>query len=146
MKFLKTKSYHQDEQKWFAVDASAKKLGRLAARVAIILQGKHKPHYTPHADLGDCVVVYNLQDIVCTSKDKIYYRHSGRMGSLKQRTFAEQMQISPESVFRLAVKRMLKNTPLGRDMLRKLKCYAGDHQHSAQQPKELVFNDSDIQA
>ena len=76
MKFLKTKSYHQDEQKWFAVDASAKKLGRLAARVAVILQGKHKPHYTPHADLGDYVVVYNLQNIACTSKDKIYYRSS----------------------------------------------------------------------
>lgn len=137
MKLLKTKSYHQDARKWFTVDAADKRLGRLATQVAVVLQGKHKAHYTPHADLGDFVVVYNLDKVVTTSADKLYYRHSGRMGGLKERTFAEQMAVSSEKVFELAVKRMLKRGPLGRDMIKKLKCYAGDHPHEAQQPQPL---------
>ena len=143
MKLLKTKSYHQDTKKWYAVDATDKRLGRIATQVAIVLQGKHKAHYTPHADLGDNVVVYNLQHVKCTSTDKIYYRHSGRMGGLKQRTLEEQMAVSPEKVFELAVKRMLKRGPLGREMIRKLKCYAGsEHPHAAQQPEVLQLDDS----
>lgn len=147
-----TKSYYGTQRKWYAIDASGKNIGRVATQIAILLQGKHKPQYTPHTDLGDFVIVYNCSDVVCNSTDKTYYRHSGRIGSLKQRTFAEQMAVSPEQVMTLAVKRMLKRGPLGNKMITKLKCYRGNHPHEAQMPitidlvrgKQLaeVINDS----
>ena len=140
MKLLKTKSYHKGEKKWFAIDATGLRLGRVASLVASMLKGKHNRYFTPHADQGDYIIVFNISKIKCTSSDKIYYRHSGRMGGLKQRTYQEQMQVSPEKVFTLAVKRMISNTPLGREMLRKLHCYAGsEHPHAAQQPTLINF-------
>ena len=87
--------------------------------------------------MGDYVVVYNCDELECTSQDKIYYRHSGRIGSLKQRTIADQMSRDSEQVMILAVKRMLKRGPLGRKMLGKLKCFAKDHAHQAQNPRAL---------
>jgi large subunit ribosomal protein L13 len=135
-----TKSYYDTERKWYAIDASGGNLGRIATQIAILLQGKHKAQYTPHTDLGDYVVVYNCSQIACNSTDKIYYRHSGRIGSLKQRTFQEQMAVSPEKVMQLAVKRMLKRGPLGNKQLTKLKCYKAEHPHEAQMPKEIILH------
>ena len=132
-----TKSYYDTDRKWYAIDATGKNLGRIATQIATLLQGKHKPQYTPHTDLGDFVVVYNCAKVHCTSSDKVYYRHSGRIGSLKQRSFAEQMAVSPEDVVRLAVKRMLKRGPLGNRQITKLKCYRADHPHEAQMPKTI---------
>ena len=140
MKILKTTSFHQTKREWLAVDASDMRVGRLATQLAIILQGKHKPSYTPHADLGDYIAVYNCDKLVCTSQDKIYYRHSGRIGSLKQRTFDEQMAISSVQILQLAVQRMLKRSPLGRQMIKKLKCFSGAHNCVAQKPKLLDLN------
>ena len=132
-----TKSYYDTDRKWYAIDATGKNLGRIATQIATLLQGKHKPQYTPHTDLGDFVVVYNCAKVRCNSSDKVYYRHSGRIGSLKQRSFAEQMAVSPEDVVRLAVKRMLKRGPLGNRQITKLKCYRADHPHEAQMPKTI---------
>ena len=132
-----TKSYYDTDRKWYAIDATGKNLGRIATQIATLLQGKHKPQYTPHTDLGDFVVVYNCAKVHCNSSDKVYYRHSGRIGSLKQRSFAEQMAVSPEDVVRLAVKRMLKRGPLGNRQITKLKCYRADHPHEAQMPKTI---------
>jgi large subunit ribosomal protein L13 len=132
-----TKSYYDTERKWYAIDATECHLGRLATQIAVLLQGKHKPQYTPHTDLGDYVIVYNCDKVQCNSKDKVYYRHSGRIGSLKERSFQEQMEVSSPDVMRLAVKRMLKRGPLGNQQITKLKCYAGSHPHEAQMPKEI---------
>ena len=142
MKLLKTKSFHQEKRQWYAIDASGMRLGRLATQVAILLQGKHKAQYTPHADLGDFVVIYNCANIACTSTDKIYYRHSGRMGSLKTRTIEEQMTLDPCKVMMKAVQNMLKRSPLGRDMLKKCRCFSGMHTHQAQQPRLLKIDGS----
>ena len=132
-----TKSYYDVEKSWYAIDATGCNLGRIATQIAVLLQGKHKAQFTPHVDLGDFVVVYNCDKIQCNSSDKTYYRHSGRIGSLKQRTFAEQMAVSSEEVMRLAVKRMLRRGPLGNKQLTKLKCFSGEHNHQAQSPKEI---------
>ena len=140
MKTLKTQSFSTCKRTWYAIDASEMRLGRLATQVAILLQGKHKPQFTPHVDHGDFVVVYNCDKLVCTSSEKMYYRHTGRIGSLKERTFDEQMASSSTHVVMLAVKRMLKRGPLGRSMLTKLKCFAGEHKHQAQQPTLLDLN------
>jgi len=140
MKTVKTKSFNDVNRAWFAIDATDMRLGRLATQIAILLQGKHKPTYTPHVDNGDYVVVYNCDKVACTTKEKIYYRHSGRIGALKQRTFEEQMDVSSEQVVMLAVKRMLKRGPLGRQMLTKLKCSRGMHSQAAQKPRLLDLN------
>ncbi|MEC8460957.1 MAG: 50S ribosomal protein L13 [Pseudomonadota bacterium] len=124
-------------RKWYQIDATGLRLGRLATQVAVLLQGKHRSTYTPHQDLGDHVIVYNCDAVACTTKDKIYYRHSGRMGGLKERTLDEQMVVSSERVVMLAVKRMLKRSPLGRQMLTKLRCHAGQHTQEAQRPVSI---------
>ncbi len=125
---------------WFHVNAEGQVLGRLAAMIAYRLRGKHKPTYTQHVDVGDYIVVTNTDKLVVTGKkeqDKIYYSHSGYPGGVKQRTFTEMQQRAPGRVLHLAVKRMLPKGPLGRQMLLKLKIYAGDqHPHQAQQPLE----------
>ena len=138
MKQLDTKSYNEASVKksWYQIDATGLSLGRLATQIAVLLQGKHKPQYTPHANLGDFVIVYNC-DQVKGQEGSIYYRHSGRMGGLKQRTFAEQMKVSSEDVVMLAVKRMLTRSPLGRRRMRQLKCYRGSHPHDAQGAKSI---------
>lgn len=126
------------EHKWLLVDATDKVLGRLCSQIAAILRGKHKPEYTPHVDTGDYVVVTNAQNIRVTgdkAKGKIYYRHSEFPGGLKTMSFEKLMDKNPIRAIELAIKGMLPKNPLGRDMFRKLKVYAGnEHPHSAQQP------------
>ena len=126
---------------WYVVDAAGKTLGRLSSEIASRLRGKHKPEYTPHVDTGDYIVVINAEKIEVTGKkrtDKIYYRHSGYPGGLKSINFEKLNAQKPEMVIELAVKGMLPHNPLGRAMFRKLKVYAGtEHNHAAQQPKEL---------
>ena len=126
---------------WYVVDAQNKVLGKLASQLAMRLRGKHKPEYTPHVDTGDFVVVVNVSKLRVTGRKaegKIYYRHSGYPGGIKQDTFAKLHAAKPERVLTKAVKGMLPKGPLGYAMLRKLKVYAGDkHPHSAQQPKAL---------
>lgn len=127
---------------WYVVDAAGKVLGRLATQIAKYLRGKHKPEFTPHADAGDYIVVINAEQIKVTGKkrtDKVYYRHSGHPGGLKETTFDKLQAKDATRVIELAVKGMLPKNPLGRDMLRKLKVYTGaEHPHTAQQP--IVIN------
>jgi large subunit ribosomal protein L13 len=129
------------EQKWYVVDASGKVLGRLASQIAKVLRGKHKPEFTPHADAGDYVIVVNADKIKVTGKkesDKVYYSHSGYPGGIKAVTFDKMMQKDATRVIEIAVKGMMPKNPLGREMLRKLKVYAGaEHPHVAQQPVEI---------
>ncbi len=128
-------------REWFVVDASGKTLGRLAADIARILRGKHKPQYTPHVDVGDFIIVINAEKIAVTGRkldQKRYYRYSGYPGGLRSITLRRQLEKHPERVIRAAVKGMLPKNRLGRRMLKKLKVYAGpEHPHQAQQPKPL---------
>lgn len=132
------------EHKWYLVDASGKVLGRLANQIAKYLRGKHKPEYTPHTDTGDYIVVINAAQIQVTGKkeqEKVYYRHTGYPGGLRETTFEKLHAKDPTKAIHLAVKGMLPKNPLGRAMLSKLKIYAGEeHPHTAQQPTviELV--------
>ena len=129
------------ERRWYVVDAEGQNLGRLATRIADTLRGKGKPQYTPHIDTGDFVVVVNAEKITVTGKkldEKIYYRHSGYPGGLKQRTLREQLHRRPTEVLRTAVKGMLPKNKLASAQLTKLKVYPGpDHPHAAQDPKPL---------
>ena len=131
-------------REWYVVDAEGKTLGRLATRIADTLRGKDKPQYTPHTDTGDFVVVVNAEKIGVTGKkmdEKMYYRHSGYPGGLKERSLREQLQRRPTDVLRKAVKGMLPRNKLARQQLLKLKIYAGpDHPHEAQAPKPLDFS------
>jgi large subunit ribosomal protein L13 len=131
------------ERKWFVVDAEGQTLGRLASQIAAVLRGKHKPIYSPSVDAGDYVVVINAEKIETTGNrldQKKYYKHSGYVGGLKERTLREQLERYPDRVIYLAVKGMLPKNVLGRKMLRKLKVYAGpEHPHQAQQPEPLEF-------
>jgi large subunit ribosomal protein L13 len=127
--------------KWWLVDADGAVLGRLASQIAAALRGKNTPLYTPHADLGDSVVVINAEKIVLTGRKmekKHYYRHSGYIGGLKTITAKKLIEKRPEDVIRFAVKGMLPKNSLGRKLFKKLKVYAGDqHPHEAQQPKTM---------
>ena len=129
------------EKKWHLVDAQDKILGRLATQIAVRLRGKHKPIFTPHADTGDFIVVVNAEKIAMTGAkwdNKIYYRHSGYLGGLKEISARKLLEKKPEELIRLAVKRMLPKNSLGRRQLKKLKIYAGpDHPHEAQEPEKL---------
>lgn len=129
------------ERKWYLVNADGKPLGRLASEIAIILQGKHKPIYTPHVDTGDYVIVINADKVVLTGHkwdQKLYQRHTGYIGGLKEIPYRKLAERRPTLPVREAVRRMLPKTTLGRRMLRKLKVYAGPtHPHTAQQPIEL---------
>ena len=133
------------QQRWFLVDAEGRTLGRLATQIADTLRGKTKPEYTPHVDTGDFVVVVNAEKIAVTGKkldEKIYYRHSGYPGGLKQRTLREQLERRPTEVLRSAVKGMLPRNKLARRQLIKLKIYAGpEHPHEAQRPEPLPLED-----
>lgn len=126
---------------WYLVNADGKTLGRLASEIAVILQGKHKPIYTPHVDTGDYVIVINAEKVVLTGNkwdQKLYQRHSGYIGGLKEIPYRKLIERRPTLPVREAVRRMLPKTKLGRRMLRKLKVYAGPiHPHTAQQPTEL---------
>jgi large subunit ribosomal protein L13 len=129
------------QRDWYVVDASGKTLGRLASEVARRLRGKHKPEYTPHVDTGDYIVIVNAEKVKVTGKkarDKKYYHHTGFPGGIRETDFQTLQDHKPERVIELAVKGMMPRNPLGRDMLRKLKVYAGgEHPHSAQQPQSL---------
>ena len=126
---------------WFVVDASDKILGRLASAVAHRLRGKHKAEYSPHMDMGDCIVVVNAAKVRTTGRkldQKKYYRHSGWIGGLKETTLRDMLAKKPEEVIRKAVRGMLPKNRLGRAMLKKLKVYAGEaHPHEAQKPETL---------
>ncbi len=128
--------------KWVIVDASGQVLGRLATTVAARLRGKHTPLFTPHANMGDGVVVINADKIVLTGrkmKQKKYYRHSGYIGSLKTITAEKLMEKQPEDLVRFAVRGMLPKNKLGRQIFKRLKVYKGeDHPHKAQQLEELA--------
>jgi large subunit ribosomal protein L13 len=128
-------------RRWYVVDAQGQTLGRLATRIADTLRGKTKPEYTPHVDTGDFVVVVNAEKVAVTGKKldaKMYYRHSGYPGGLKQRSLRDQLERRPTEVIRLAVKGMLPRNRLARQQLTKLKVYAGpEHPHAAQSPEPL---------
>lgn len=129
------------KRSWHIVDANGKTLGRLATVVASVLKGKTKPIYTTHVDTGDFVIVVNAGKIHLTGKkldNKMYYSHSGYPGGLKTISAGKLMKTNPEEVIKMAVEGMLPKTRLGKQMLTKLKVYAGDrHPHAAQQPAEM---------
>lgn len=131
------------DRRWYIVDAADQTLGRLATRIARTLLGKDKPEFTPGVDVGDFVVVINAADISVTGKkldEKIYYRHSGYPGGLKQVPLREQLQKHPERVIEAAVRGMLPHNRYGRKLIKKLKVYAGpEHPHAAQQPEVLSW-------
>lgn len=131
------------ERDWYVVDAEGQTLGRLATRIAVVLRGKHKPQFSPAADVGDYVVVVNAEKIHVTGRkmqQKKYYRHSGYPGGLTEITLADQLARHPTRVIQAAVRGMLPRNRLGRKMLKKLKVYAGpEHPHQSQQPKTLEF-------
>ena len=130
------------ERKWYVIDADGAVLGRLASIVAMRLRGKHKPLFTPHIDCGDHIVVVNAEKVQLTGnkrEDKVYYRHTGHPGGIKQRTAAQVLDGKfPERVIQKAVERMVPRGPLGRAVMGKLHVYAGgEHPHAAQQPESL---------
>lgn len=129
------------QRSWYVVDAEGKTLGRLATEIAKILKGKHKPIYSPSVDTGDFVIVINAEKVHVSGRrldQKIYYRHSGYMGGLSEVTLRQQLDTHPDRVIEAAVRGMLPKNVLGRQMLRKLKIYAGaEHPHQAQQPTPL---------
>ncbi len=126
------------EQKWYLVNAEGKVLGRLATELARILRGKNKPTYTPHLDTGDFIIVVNAGKLTLTGKkmkDKVYYHHTGYPGGIKSINAEKLLAKKPTEMIRMAVKGMLPKNSLGRQMLRKLKVYAGpNHPHEAQKP------------
>ncbi|MBU1099716.1 MAG: 50S ribosomal protein L13 [Bacteroidetes bacterium] len=139
-RFIKTEDA---DVKWFVVDAQDKVLGRLASEIARVIRGKHKAVFTPNMDTGDFVVVVNADKIKLTGKrdmQKEYFSHSGYPGGVRIRSYAEMMEKKPEAIIHRAVKGMLPKNRLGRQLIKKLKVYAGvDHPHSAQKPEPLSF-------
>ena len=132
---------HEVTHDWYVVDAQDKVLGRLASTLAHRLRGKHKPEFTPHVDTGDFIVVVNAAKIRVTGRKaerKVYHRHTGYPGGIRQTTFEDLQAKHPTRALEHAVKGMLPKGPLGYAMFRKLKVYANDtHPHAAQQPKAL---------
>ena len=140
-------SYMQKKEEvvrnWYVIDAEGISLGRLAAKVGIVLQGKHKPTYTPHIDCGDNIIIINASEVVLTGNKldgKKYYDHSRYVGGLRERTAREMKANYPEEMMERAIKGMLPKGRLGREMFRKLHVYAGsEHPHTAQQPKLITL-------
>ena len=136
---------HAVKRDWVLIDATDKILGRMASDIATRLRGKHKAIYTPHVDTGDYIVVINAEKVKVTGNKadgKLYYRHSGYPGGLKNATFNEMIAKKPHEVIELAVKGMLPKGPLGRQMFTKLKVYAGnEHPHAAQNPQPLTVSE-----
>ena len=129
------------ERKWYVVDAEGRTLGRLATQIAKVLRGKNKPQYTPHVDVGDFVVVVNAEKVVVTGKkaeQKVYRRHSGYPGGMKETSYGRMMERRPEEILRRAVYGMMPKTRLARRQMGMLKIYAGpEHPHAAQNPQKL---------
>ena len=131
------------ESKWYIIDAANKPLGRVASEAAKLLRGKHKPTYTPNIDNGDHVIILNCNDIVLTGHkldQKIYRHHSGYIGGMKETTAREMLAKSPEKMMMLAIKGMLPKNSFGRQMLKKVRVYAGnEHENIAQKPEVWNF-------
>ena len=132
------------QRQWYVIDAQGKILGRMATEIAKVLRGKHKPIFTPNQDAGDFVIVINASGIKLTGtklENKIYYRHTEYPGGIRERTAAQMLEEKPEELVRLAVKGMLPKNRLSRQLVTKLKVYAGpDHPHQAQKPQPLAVN------
>lgn len=129
------------QRDWIILDAKGERFGRLLTKAAVLLRGKHKPGYTPNVDCGDFVVIINASQAVVTgankAEDKLYHRHSGYFGSVKSEKFSDLLANKPEKLYKLAMRGMLPKTKLGREMIKKLKVYAGsEHPHTAQIAKE----------
>lgn len=142
----KTKSANKEtvKKEWFIVDATDEVLGRLAARVAMVLRGKHKPDFTPHVDCGDNVIIINAEKVKLTGKkltDREYFRHTGYPGGQRKTTPEEVLRKHPERLLENAVKGMIPRNRLGREILKNLYVYTGgEHSHKAQKPKKLDLN------
>jgi len=143
------KSYYpkaaERSDEWYVVDAAGKNLGRLASQIAAVLIGKHRPEFTPGVDLGDHVIVTNCEQVTVTGTkmdDKMYYRHTGYPGGLKERTLRQMLESHPDRVIRSAVWGMLPHNKMGRQFLKKLKVYSSkeEHPHAPQKPKPLVVD------
>ncbi|MDR2610437.1 MAG: 50S ribosomal protein L13 [Clostridiales Family XIII bacterium] len=134
---------HEVERKWYVIDAEGQTLGRLASEIASILRGKKKPIYTPHVDTGDYVIVINAEKVEVTGKkrkEKIYKRHTGYPGGLRETTFEKLIERHPDEIIRHAVKGMMPKGRLGRQMYKKLKVFVGpEHTHAAQKPEVWNF-------
>lgn len=134
-------SINDSNKDWYVIDATDVVLGRLASKVAHMLKGKHKPQYQPHTDEGDYIIVINAKKIRVTGNklsDKIYYKHTGYIGNLKETPLGKMLDKKPDFVIKNAVKGMLPKNPLGRSMIKKLKVYENDiHGHGAQKPVAL---------
>ena len=132
---------HEVERKWYVLDAKGKPLGRVAAKAAVLLRGKHKPTFTPHVDCGDHVIIINCKDAKLTGNkltQKFYYRHTGYIGHLKEVRYDKLMTERPDRAMMLAVKGMIPGTTIGRKALTRLRVFAGnEHCHEAQKPKNL---------
>lgn len=143
--FAKKEAFGPENRRWYAVDAQDRILGRMAAEIAVLLMGKDRPDYTPHVDTGAYVVVINAKKVRLTGnkvKQKQYERYSGYSGGLKKRSVGEMMDKHPEDIIRLAVRGMLPRGPLGRQILRKLKIYAGaEHPHTYHKPEMIEIKD-----
>ena len=134
-------SINDSNKDWYVIDATDVVLGRLASKVAHMLKGKHKPQYQPHTDEGDYIIVINAKKIRVTGNklsDKIYYKHTGYIGNMKETPLSKMLDKKPDFVIKNAVKGMLPKNPLGRSMIKKLKVYENDtHGHGAQKPVAL---------
>lgn len=129
------------ERKWYVIDAAGKTLGKVAVAAATVLNGKHRPEYTPHVDCGECVIIINAEKVVLTGRkldQKTYYHHSGYVGGLKAVKYRTLMATKPEMVVELAVKGMLPKNKIGAESFRRLRVFKGpDHKQQAQQPIAL---------
>ena len=134
------------ERRWFVVDATGQTLGRVASRIAAVLEGKHKPRYQPNLDTGDHVIVVNAARVAVSGdkrESKLYYRHTGHPGGLRSESLGHLLDRRPEEVIRRAVRGMLPHNRLGAEQLRHLRIYAGsEHPHEAQRPEPLVFEEA----
>lgn len=133
-----------EERKWWVIDAEGKPLGRLASTIAVVLRGKNKVTFTPHVDTGDFVIVVNAKKVKLTGRkltQKLYVRHSGEPGGFRSEAYGDLLERKPELPIQKAVKGMLPKNTLGRELLSKLKVYAGpDHPHAAQKPEPLAYS------
>ncbi len=131
----------QVDRKWYVIDAAGKPLGRVAAQAAVLLRGKHKPTFTPHVDCGDHVIIINCADAVLTGnklQNKVWYRHTGWIGGLKETKYSTLMAQRPEKAMELAVNGMIPKNTIGRQAMTRLRVYAGsNHAHEAQKPEEF---------
>ena len=138
-----TAKKNEIESKWYIIDAANKPLGRVATEAAMLLRGKHKPTFTPNVDTGDFVIILNCKDAVLTGHkldQKVYRHHSGYIGGMKETTARVMMEKTPEKAMMLAVKGMLPHNRLGRQMIKKLRVYAGgEHENIAQKPEKWEF-------